>query len=153
MENKLKIINYKSEGKEIELKLDEERNIIWATQNEIAKFYNLDRSVIAKYLKEEIQNCTSSGSVCANFAQVATNGKTYKMKHYSLDLISKLCIAQSKSHLYKESNFKNYNDVCRQKVVSLYTKEVMCDYSDIFHFMPLCCWQCPCFTLCVTVPI
>ena len=80
-------IIYKIEEKEIEFKLDLERNTIWATQNEIAKFYNLDRSVIGKHLKEEIQNCASSESVCAKFAQVASNGKEYKMKHYSLELI------------------------------------------------------------------
>ena len=80
-------IIYKDEEKEIEMKLDLEKKRVWITQNEIAKIFNLDRSVISKYLIEELKHCTSLEQVCAKFAQVAQNGKEYKMKHYSLEVI------------------------------------------------------------------
>ena len=74
---------YKIEEKEIEFKLDKERNTIWATQSEIAKLFNVGRNWIARIIKEE----KKSDSTCSYYEQVAPNGKEYKMKHYSLNLI------------------------------------------------------------------
>lgn len=61
---------------------------VWLTQNGIARLFDVDRSVIAKHLK----NAYGSGEVdenatCAKFAQVADNGKTYHYKFYSLAAI------------------------------------------------------------------
>lgn len=58
---------------------------VWLTQKAIAKLFDVDRSVVTKHLK----NIFSEGelqetSTCANFAQVADNGKTYQYKFYSL---------------------------------------------------------------------
>jgi hypothetical protein len=44
---------YKTKEIEIELKLDLERNTLWATQNEISKLFNVGRSWIARIIKEE----------------------------------------------------------------------------------------------------
>ena len=74
---------YKTEEKEIEFKLDLERNTLWTTQSEIAKLFNVGRSWIARNIKDE----TTNTSTCSYYEQVAPNGKTYKMKHYSLSLI------------------------------------------------------------------
>jgi len=79
----MKKIIYKKEKKEIEFKLDLERNTIWATQNEMAKLFNVGRSWIARQAKEIGEN----DSTCSYYEQVAPNGKEYKMKHYSLNLI------------------------------------------------------------------
>ena len=61
---------------------------IWLTQAKIAEFFDVDRSVITKHLK----NIFESGelqetSVCANFAHTADDGKTYNTKFYNLDSI------------------------------------------------------------------
>ena len=61
---------------------------VWLTQKAIGQLFNIDRSVVAKHLK----NIFGSGelaeiSTCANFAQVADNGKTYHYKFYSLSAI------------------------------------------------------------------
>ena len=77
----MKKIIYKIDEKEIELKLDTERNKIWATQAEIAKLFNVGRSWITRQIKEE------NASTCSYYEQVAPNGKAYKMKHYSLEVI------------------------------------------------------------------
>ena len=61
---------------------------VWLTQKAIAELFDVDRSVITKHLKniydagELVENST-----CANFAQVADNGKTYQYKFYSLSAI------------------------------------------------------------------
>lgn len=61
---------------------------VWLTQKAIAELFEVDRSVVTKHLK----NIFESGELdealtCANFAQVADNGKTYKYKFYSLPAI------------------------------------------------------------------
>ena len=61
---------------------------VWLTQKTIAQLFDVDRSVVTKHLK----NVYESGELpedatCANFAQVADNGKTYHYKLYSLSAI------------------------------------------------------------------
>ena len=61
---------------------------VWLTQKAIGQLFGVDRSVVAKHLK----NIFESGelyedSVCAKFAQTADDGKTYKYKFYSLAAI------------------------------------------------------------------
>lgn len=61
---------------------------VWLTQKGVGQLFDVDRSVVAKHLK----NVFASGELdekatCANFAQVADNGKTYQYKFYSLAAI------------------------------------------------------------------
>lgn len=61
---------------------------VWLTQKAIGQLFDVDRSVVTKHLK----NIYDSGelnevSTCANFAQVADNGKTYQYKFYALAAI------------------------------------------------------------------
>ena len=75
------------EDKEIELKLDEERNIVWATQNEIAKLFNVGRNWITRQIKQEEKKEEYNPSVCSYLEHTGPDNKTYNVKHYSLDLI------------------------------------------------------------------
>ncbi len=61
---------------------------VWLTQKAIGRLFDIDRSVVAKHLK----NIYDSGeldinSTCAKYAQVAGNGKTYQYNYYSLAAI------------------------------------------------------------------
>ena len=54
---------------------------VWLTQKAIAQLFDVERSVVTKHIK----NIYGSGELeesltCANFAQVADNGKTYQYK-------------------------------------------------------------------------
>ena len=58
-------------------------NDVWLTQASIAKLFGVDRSVVTKHLKTIFEDCeVEESSTCANFAQVADNGKTYNYKFY-----------------------------------------------------------------------
>lgn len=61
---------------------------VWLTQKAIAQLFNVNRSVVTKHLKN-VYACgeISEEATCANFAQVADNGKTYQYKFYSLAAI------------------------------------------------------------------
>ena len=61
---------------------------VWLTQKAIGQLFDVDRSVVTKHLKNIFGNSElSEDSTCANFAQVADNGKTYRYKFYSLSAI------------------------------------------------------------------
>ena len=61
---------------------------VWLTQKAISELFDIDRSVVTKHLKNIFQEGeVDENSTCANFAQVADNGKTYQYKYYSLAAI------------------------------------------------------------------
>ena len=63
-------------------------NDVWLTQASIAKLFGVDRSVITKHLKSVFDDDEiDESSTCANFAQVADNGKTYNYKFYGLKAV------------------------------------------------------------------
>jgi|APCry1669192522_1035417.scaffolds.fasta_scaffold01101_10 hypothetical protein len=72
----------------ISFNIDVTGDTVWATQQQIAYLYELDRTVVTKH----IQNIFEEGeldrnSVSAKFAQTASDGKTYEILHYDLDMI------------------------------------------------------------------
>lgn len=61
---------------------------VWLTQKAISQLFDVDRSVITKHLNNIFKEGElDENSTCANFAQVADNGKTYNYKFYSLAAI------------------------------------------------------------------
>ena len=61
---------------------------VWLTQKAITQLFDVDRSVVTKHLSNIFKEGElDENSTCANFAQVADNGKTYKYKFYSLAAI------------------------------------------------------------------
>ena len=61
---------------------------VWLTQKAIAQLFEVDRSVVTKHLKNVYEGGElSEAATCANFAQVADNGKTYRYKFYALSAI------------------------------------------------------------------
>lgn len=61
---------------------------VWLTQKAVSMLFDVDRSVVTKHLKNIFESGElDEDSTCANFAQVADNGKTYQYKFYSLAAI------------------------------------------------------------------
>ncbi len=61
---------------------------LWLTQKAISELFDIDRSVVTKHLQNIYSTMElDQDSTCANFAQVADNGKTYHYKFYSLSAI------------------------------------------------------------------
>ena len=78
---------YKNEEVELEIKVDLDYESVWLNQDDLSKLYNLDRSVIGKY----IRNTTYKSDRCwANFAQHLPDGRVFQKKHYSLEVIEKI---------------------------------------------------------------
>jgi len=73
---------------ELELSVSVENDTVWLNRNQIAKLFGRDIKTIGKH----IGNVFSDGeleklSVVANFATTATDGKTYNVEYYNLDVI------------------------------------------------------------------
>lgn len=63
-------------------------NNVWLTQMGMGKLFDVERSVVTKHLKNVyVSGELDENSTCANFAQVADNGKTYHYKFYALEAI------------------------------------------------------------------
>ena len=61
---------------------------VWLTQKAIGQLFSIDRSGVAKHLKNIYETGElDADSTCAKFAQVADNGKTYQYQFYSLSAI------------------------------------------------------------------
>ena len=74
----------KAEGVEVRVQDSE----VWLTQKAIGQLFEVDRSVVTKHLQRiYAEGEADERATCANFAQVADNGKTYQYKFYSLKAI------------------------------------------------------------------
>ena len=75
-----------SKNESIEVRVQD--NEVWLTQKAMGQLFDVDRSVIAKHLKNIFEEGELSlNSVCAKFAQTADDGKNYQYKFYSLSAI------------------------------------------------------------------
>lgn len=88
MEKYGNIIIYKDvNGKDnIEVKLED--NTVWLNQDELVKLYNSSKSNISEHIKHILdEKELEENSTVRKFRTVATNGKTYDIKYYNLDMI------------------------------------------------------------------
>ena len=83
---KNELILFETADKEIKLNVSVNDNTVWLNRNQLAELFERDVKTIGKHinnaLKEELDN-----AVVANFATTASDGKTYQVEHYNLDMI------------------------------------------------------------------
>ena len=85
-EKKNEIILFENQGVKLEVNLKDET--VWLNREQLAKLFDRDVKTIGKHinnaLKEELSD---DNSVVAKFATTATDGKTYQVEYYNLDMI------------------------------------------------------------------
>ena len=65
-----------------------EGETVWLTQEQMAKLFGRERSVITRHVGNLFREGElSREAVCAFFAHTAADGKTYQVEHYNLDVI------------------------------------------------------------------
>ena len=82
------VVIYQARSGAIELRGDFSRETIWATQQDIATLFSIQRPAITKHFK----NIFESGeleekAVCSILEHTAADGKKYKTQYYNLDAI------------------------------------------------------------------
>ena len=88
MTNEKEIILFETEDKSILLPVEVKDETVWLNRNQMAELFDRDVKTIGKHinnaLKEELRD---EDSVVAFFATTASDGKTYQMEYYNLDVI------------------------------------------------------------------
>ena len=85
-DKKNEIILFENQGVKLEVNVKDET--VWLNREQISKLFGRDIKTIGKHinnaLKEELSD---DNSVVAKFATTATDGKTYQVEYYNLDMI------------------------------------------------------------------
>ena len=70
----------------VEVRLENET--VWLSLDQLAFLFGRDKSVISRHIKNVFtEKELDRGSVVANFATTAADGKVYQVDHYNLDVI------------------------------------------------------------------
>ena len=82
------VVIYQAKNGAIELRGDFVHETFWATQIDIAEIFSTERSVVTKHIRNILKDRELDiHSVCAKFAHTATDGKTYQVQFYNLDVV------------------------------------------------------------------
>jgi hypothetical protein len=72
----------------VRLDMQYDGDTFWMTQDQMAALFGIDRSGVAKHLKNIfLDGELDETSVCAKLAQAAADGKTYEVNQYNLDAV------------------------------------------------------------------
>ena len=82
------IILYKTPNQDIRVEMLIENETIWLSQQRIAELFGVKKAAISKHIKNIFETGElDKTSVVSILETTATDGKTYKTKHYNLDAI------------------------------------------------------------------
>ena len=82
------LLLYESQDGTIKLDVHFEDETVWLTLEQMASLFSRDKSTISKPIKNIFtEGELAQQSVVANFATTASDGKTYQIAHYNLDVI------------------------------------------------------------------
>ena len=86
--NKSELIIYKDpKNADFQIEVRVENDTVWLNRQQIAVLFNRDIKTIGKHISNALKEELSNISVVAKFATTASDGKTYQVKYYSLDMI------------------------------------------------------------------
>ena len=107
----------------LEVRMEEET--VWLTQAQMVMLFQRDQSVISKHIRNILkEEELDKNSVYAKFAYTATDGKTYGVEHYNLDVIISVGY-RVKSQ--RGTQFRTWaNKVLKEYIVKGYNEESDC---------------------------
>jgi len=124
---KKEIVIFQNKSGAIEFRGDFDSETLWASQAQIADLFVVERSVVTKHIRNILKNKElDKDSVCAKFAHTASDGKTYMVQNYSLDVVlavgyrtnSKIAI-EFRKWATKTFMSKLNLDICRIEILSV----------------------------------
>src|SRR5512137_1787228 len=82
------LILYQTEDGRTRLEVRLQNETVWLSLNQMADLFQRDKSVISRHIKNVFEEGELvRGSVVADFATTAADGKTYQVEFYNLDVI------------------------------------------------------------------
>ena len=86
MENQIEI--FRSPDNTVEIKVALQKETVWLNRNQMALLFDRDVKTIGKHLNNVFpEEELSKNAVVAKFATTASDGKTYQVENYNLDVI------------------------------------------------------------------
>lgn len=100
----------------LDVKVDEDT--VWLNRQQLALLFGRDIKTIGKHIGNALRDELNGFSVVAEFATTASDGKTYQVEHYNLDMILSVGYrVKSKEGIY----FRRWaNSVLKQHLVDGY---------------------------------
>jgi len=87
-EKKYELIKFNDGDFSLDVNVSPSEDTVWLTKNDISILFDIDRSVVSKHIKKIIESSELSlNSVCAKNAHTASDGKTYIVDYYNLDMV------------------------------------------------------------------
>lgn len=87
-ENNSEILIYQTEDGQTKIDVRLEDETVWLTQAQMVELFQRDKSVISRHIKNIFaEGELDEKAVVAFFATTASDGKTYNVEHYNLDVI------------------------------------------------------------------
>ena len=85
-EKKNEIILFENQGVKLEVNLKDET--VWLNRQQLAELFDRDIKTIGKHINNSLnEELKDDSSVVAKFATTASDGKTYNVEYYNLDVI------------------------------------------------------------------
>lgn len=81
------IIIYKESDSDFQIEVRLEDETVWLNRQQLADLFNRDIKTIGKHINNALREELQSIPVIAKFAITASDGKTYQVEHYNLDMI------------------------------------------------------------------
>ena len=82
------IVVFKDGALELDVKITPEQDTVWLSLEQLADLFEKNKSTISRHIKNIFtEGELFSNSVVANFATTASDGKTYNVSYYNLDVI------------------------------------------------------------------
>jgi hypothetical protein len=101
----LQTIKYVTNNIELNIRIDYEEETVWLTTDQIAILFGKTKQNISRHLNNIFKNNEANEySVVKFYLTTATDGKSYKIKHYNLEIVSSIGnkIDQKKTSEFKE---------------------------------------------------
>lgn len=84
---KAEIIIYKESDSDFQIEVRLEDETVWLNRQQLSDLFNRDIKTIGKHINNALREELKSIPVIAKFATTASDGKTYQVEHYNLDMI------------------------------------------------------------------
>jgi len=84
---KAEIIIYKESDSDFQIEVRLEDETVWLNRQQLSDLFNRDIKTIGKHINNALREELESIPVIAKFATTASDGKTYQVERYNLDMI------------------------------------------------------------------
>ena len=88
MKKENEIVIFETKDKSISLPVTISKESTWINRNQMSELFGRDIKTIGKHINNALkEEFLEENSVVAKFATTASDGKTYMMEHYNLDVV------------------------------------------------------------------